>query len=294
MKYKIIICIFLSQITLLFANPALTGPRVSSAPFISGDGFRCGSDHILDETTNDLDPLRVKKGDVIFVKTDFIHRFFYQYHPQIQNPYILVTHNSDYTVPRDYAQFLDDPKLLCWYGQNVERCSHPKLHPIPIGVANQYWSHGDVSVLKRAARRSSHKEVLLYLNFDISTYPSHRQMVYDLFKNKSYCHVASNRPYYDYLLDMRKSCFVLSPRGNGPDCHRTWEALYMGAIPIVISSELDPLYEGLPVVIVKDYREVTEEFMKEQLVRIRNQDFSKRSIDMLYWIHKIKTIKRSR
>ena len=55
--------------------------------------------------------------------------------------------------------------------------------------------------------------------------------------------------------------FELSPAGNGLDCFRTWEALLLGTIPIVRTSTLDPLYEdeGLPVVIVREWREVTAE-----------------------------------
>ena len=30
--------------------------------------------------------------------------------------------------------------------------------------------------------------------------------------------------------------FALSPEGNGIDCHRTWECLYLGVIPIVKKS----------------------------------------------------------
>ena len=33
----------------------------------------------------------------------------------------------------------------------------------------------------------------------------------------------------------RKYRFGVSPRGNGLDCHRTWEMLYFGMIPIVES-----------------------------------------------------------
>ena len=47
----------------------------------------------------------------------------------------------------------------------------------------------------------------------------------------------------------KKYKFILSPPGAGFDCHRTWEALYLGAIPIVKTSSLDPLYKDLPVVI---------------------------------------------
>lgn len=45
--------------------------------------------------------------------------------------------------------------------------------------------------------------------------------------------------------------FGISPRGNGFDCHRTWEMLFFNMIPIVVSSPLDPLYANLPVVVVR-------------------------------------------
>lgn len=34
----------------------------------------------------------------------------------------------------------------------------------------------------------------------------------------------------------RKSLFVISPPGNGPDSHRTWEAIYCGAVPVIKKS----------------------------------------------------------
>ena len=36
---------------------------------------------------------------------------------------------------------------------------------------------------------------------------------------------------------MRNTLFVPSPAGNGLDCHRTWEALYLGCIPVALRSE---------------------------------------------------------
>ena len=38
--------------------------------------------------------------------------------------------------------------------------------------------------------------------------------------------------------------FTLSPPGFGLDVHRTWEALYLGLIPIVWKSPLLKIYEG--------------------------------------------------
>lgn len=51
--------------------------------------------------------------------------------------------------------------------------------------------------------------------------------------------------------------FVVSPHGSGFDCYRTWEAILMGAIPIVKRSPIDAVYAGFPVVIVDDWSEIT-------------------------------------
>ena len=35
-----------------------------------------------------------------------------------------------------------------------------------------------------------------------------------------------------YYLNLKKSKFCICPEGNGPDCHRLWESLYLDVIPI--------------------------------------------------------------
>jgi hypothetical protein len=62
----------------------------------------------------------------------------------------------------------------------------------------------------------------------------------------------------DELMELYASYeFVLSPRGNGLDCHRTWEIVLAGSIAITRSSSLDAVYAGFPVVVVREWREVT-------------------------------------
>ena len=60
----------------------------------------------------------------------------------------------------------------------------------------------------------------------------------------------------------RRYVFSISPHGNGLDCYRTWEDLILGCIVIIKTSSLDSLYEGLPVVIVKDWSEITEKTLE--------------------------------
>jgi len=86
--------------------------------------------------------------------------------------------------------------------------------------------------------------------------------------------------------------FVLSPPGNGLDCHRTWEVLYVGSIPVVISSTLDPLYVGLPVIIVDSWEEVTEDFLERKYIEITNKQHNMDKLYLGYWIDFINQIKQ--
>jgi hypothetical protein len=67
----------------------------------------------------------------------------------------------------------------------------------------------------------------------------------------------------DLWREKTRYAFVVSPHGNGLDCHRTWESLVLGNIVIVKRSSLDSLYEGLPVVIVDDWAEIQPENLKK-------------------------------
>ncbi len=65
-----------------------------------------------------------------------------------------------------------------------------------------------------------------------------------------------------YLRRLRDVKFVISPPGNGIDCHRTWEALIMGCIPIVINTTISTLYQNQPIMVVNSWKEVTDSNLK--------------------------------
>ena len=63
----------------------------------------------------------------------------------------------------------------------------------------------------------------------------------------------------DIFEQRSKYVFILSPFGGGIDCYRTWEALIFGHIVITLHSPLDNLYKDLPVIIVNDWSEITND-----------------------------------
>jgi hypothetical protein len=83
--------------------------------------------------------------------------------------------------------------------------------------------------------------------------------------------------YNTYIENLAKYKFVISPEGNGIDCHRHYEALIAGCIPII---EDNPLirekYKGLPILYTKDYSEITQSYLEKTYNSMINQkyDFS--------------------
>ncbi len=262
--------------------------RHSSAPYISGDTFRFICDHRFDETNLPLDTQAVKRGDIIFVLPQYYSYFFEQVYPEIEVPIILLSHNSDFPVPGDYKSYIDDEKIIGWFSTNIDM-NHSKLHAIPIGLANNYWPHGKTSIIESKRAHMPAKDKLLYLNFSPTTHAS-RKTVINMFKNKSFCYVGQQKKYSSYIHDMARSKFVLSPRGNGIDCHRTWEALLLGAIPIVPSTTINEIYEGLPVLIVDDWNVITQEYLDEKWLEFQKKEFTKERMMVDYWLTNLRMV----
>lgn len=76
-------------------------------------------------------------------------------------------------------------------------------------------------------------------------------------------------PRIDTWKHMTEYAFVLSPFGNGMDCHRTWEALLCGCIPIVRASVFNELFDELPVLIVDKWEDVTLQLLKQTVYEFK-------------------------
>ena len=71
--------------------------------------------------------------------------------------------------------------------------------------------------------------------------------------------------------------FIISPEGNGIDCHRHYEALMAGCIPIVEHNDkIKEKYEGCPILYTTDYTEITPEYLEQKYSEMINKvyDFS--------------------
>jgi len=224
---------------------------------VSGDSFRAIADHIYDESDISLLPLSVGLGHVVFVSTDMLDRFEREVLPFIKNPFILITHNSDDHVDERHVALADNIKIHLWFAQNVV-IKHPKIVQIPIGLENRwYHNNGIVRDFIALARRLPVKKQRILYAFSVNTNKNERRPAMEALAR---CPVAeetvqglNSRAYRKLLASY---CFVASPPGNGIDCHRTWEALYLDTVPVIKKS---PLYDGfpnLPALLVNEWSEL--------------------------------------
>lgn len=262
--------------------------RRSSYPYITGDTWRPFCNWQLSETET-FEPQEVKQGDTIFVEYQRLETFR-KMAPQIKFPYILITPNvenySDNPLPGPHSALLEEKNLAAWFLQNIDRPATDRLIPIPIGLSNNFWNHGSIEPT------THERDILAYLNFNIETNPIMRKTCLNYFSTQPWAHLAEPKAFSDYLSDLSRSHFVVSPPGSGPDCHRTWEALCAGCYPIVLSSTLNPLYEDLPVLIVDQWADVTCELLQRKMEEFANSQWNFDKIYIPYWFEKVSALQK--
>jgi hypothetical protein len=228
---------------------------------ITGNSFKLISDDFLDEEKPFLDIS--KKPKIIFLKTDWIELFKTKILPKIDYKFKLITHNADRSAPSGNLDLLEDSRLERWYSMNCD-IEHTKLQPIPIGMANEKWAHGDKSVLVNAVNKKIERNNLVYCNYDVSTSPHKRLDVLKILKGKGFVDIdMQKRPYSEYLEKLKSYKYVISPPGNGIDCHRIWESIYLGVVPIVEKSTTLDFFKDLPILFVDTYDNINEDMLIE-------------------------------
>ena len=77
-----------------------------------------------------------------------------------------------------------------------------------------------------------------------------------------------------YFRSLSSYKFVISPEGNGIDCHRHYEALIAGCIPIIERNPLiEEKYKGCPILFTTDYSEITEEYLSKKWDEMIDGDY---------------------
>ena len=237
--------------------------RISSYPYLCPDTYLAKCERVI-LTPLDLNKLigeNSNKYKTVYLVGDLIDQFI-EAREQIPNIETLVIGESDVT---QYEQNLS--KLYSKVGQifsnnligKNERCS-----PVPLGIERQaYRSAGRVrNFQKKYEIKISDRTIPFLIAWNDAT-NAKRPIYRAEFQNHSDSLVINQRVTASTIHKlMQKTMFVPSPAGNGIDCHRTWEALYLGAVPVVLRSE----YFGesnWPVLVVDSWSELLDKKSNE-------------------------------
>jgi hypothetical protein len=149
--------------------------------------------------------------------------------------------------------------------------------PFPIGMQYQYMNnyHKNASI-----QIGNHDQTVL---FSINPHtdqlrrphphhqPNRIAITQQLEQNQIYNQTYPPDTYFDILPQYK---FVISPEGNGIDCHRHYEALLAGCIPIIEDNpQIRDKYKGCPILYTHDYSEITETYLIQKYTEMLDQTY---------------------
>ncbi len=232
----------------------------SSWPFISGDTYRslCPIKFDYLQENQSISELDGYNGRV-FVSAGIASIFFDKVleFPSLNLLQVdLLIHNGDLIPSFDEFRQISERFRHIYSVNWMDEL--PNVSPIPIGLENLSYMRNGVPRDFRI-RHDVSKDITLLVSFSDSTNPEERLAARNEAKSiKGSFFVEPGTTPREYRNLVSRSKFVLSPPGNGADCHRTWEALYLGSVPIVKATSWPFHFLKLPVASVTRWNNLSQ------------------------------------
>lgn len=186
-------------------------------------------------------------------------------------------------TPQMVRQYLDDPLVKAVVTPQHTAFWHPSILSIPLGIRQSD------EIIDHIVNADGTKTQELLLN---KSGWGHRPQINErIIANFGGC--ISNTygmTQTEYFEAITRSRFVLCPSGMGWDSYRIWEALMLGAIPVVeFSAGWHTVLDDLPVLFVTNFNEVTPNLLDKAYPEIMTQcdryDYGK--LTKQWWVSKI-------
>jgi len=246
----------------------------------------------------------INNSDIIsiYVCSTALLYFTKLYMNQITYKYVIVAGDSDMTINAHYPHIkllLNHPNLIHLYVQNGSG-EHEKMTKLPIGLdyhtfiskPQKFWKlkpsinlpirqENELVKIKNRSKPFDQRIKLCFVNFG-NQYPdrikAHKELP-SLLIHKMNTGNSRNMVWNT----QSKFTFVISPFGHGIDCHRTWEALILGCIPIVKHSSIIKVFDDLPVLIIKEWRDINKQLLEKTIEDYKKRDFNYEKLTLKYW-----------
>ena len=233
--------------------------------------------------TNVSQTIYLNEPLIFITKIEYLDYFCTKILPLLDIKFVLLTHYGDLESGK-YDGILNHPKLIKWYGLNMSIISD-KTEGLPLGLESKYWGRTNFDIIQNYNKKNKNK--LLYLNFSLQTNPKRSEIMNSLLK-KGFTK-NNNLSWNEYVQDLSEHKFSISPKGNGIDCHRHWESLYLGVIPIIEKSTHMSFFNDLPILFVDNYDIITNDYLNKKYEEFKLKKFNLNKLDLNYWNEKIKS-----
>jgi hypothetical protein len=268
-----------------------------------------------------FDPLayrNVRDGELVWVRSTALPEFAAEVLPEIRARFALVTGDEDCSMPSDFDrahEVLANEHVACWFTQNFDGSdASGRIFPLPIGIDfhtisnRRKWGHPlatpqeqeeELEALRAAMPPSSDRLLRVHADFHLNSHAravsgeTRDSVEASLRKNPCVEFLPHKIPRLELWREKTRYAFVVSPHGNGLDCHRTWESLVLGNIVIVKRSPLDALYRGLPVAIVDRWEEITQANLQRWHARYAGAFIEpevQQRLTNRFWIERIRAV----
>ena len=280
-----------------------------------GIAYKCDfypSIFVSDSTQiNAKDYKSIFSGSLVYVISSALKEWFREIYPILfkeKKVIILVTGDSVINSPlnalginiEQLRKYKDEGIIYHWFCQNCDVDFKDYITPIPLGIdyhtlhRKNFWGEEKthfifqdiyLNFISRVRFNDFHKrkvKLICDIHLNKGNFNEERRIAYQKslnIKGSFFINKPFSRNKYWRL--MRNSQYIISPRGRGFDCHRTWEAIVLGVIPIVKSSVNDALFKELPVLIINSYEEINNNLMIENSA-LNNINLKK--ITLKYWV----------
>ncbi|MDF0600153.1 hypothetical protein P1J78_05365 [Psychromarinibacter sp. C21-152] len=284
-------CRFVSSFGLLKSVPARTTPRPGRLPRLPSD---LAERHVA--------------GGALYVHTELLDRFARRVLPRLKGPFTLVTGNStDALRPGQVRKetleaILGHPRLIRWHAQNLAM-AHPKLAPLPLGldyhtravgrrpgwgpVAAPVAQEAELDAIRRAAPPLEDRLTKAHSNWHFGAAGTARGRLRARLDPAAVQDQARPSTRAESWRDAARCLFTLSPQGRGMDCHRTWEALILGAVPVVEDLPIRDVFAGLPVIRLPDLAAMTPGVLQSARDRVLAAEYDFAPLFLSYWLRRI-------
>lgn len=195
---------------------------------------------------------------------------------------------------KDWLQFRFDPQDMIFNASAVDGSDFHQAHPIGLAVFlitalpqspddfNPTAKH-DGEYLANAIFRTSTTEKQGRIRVQYARQVQPKSFIYSATQWETFA-----APPEEVLEFYQRTPFTISPRGNGIDCHRHYEAMICKSVPIIAGADesLKAKFEKLPVRYVSDYTILTPGLLRDWWDEMLPQVYDFNYLSRAYWIHR--------